>query len=75
MHMYMSSKNVAIQRTVYDALAREKRSGESFTELLARLLAQKGTADEVRGAWGNRGLSENLRRLTQIRLGKGGKHR
>jgi predicted CopG family antitoxin len=73
MHTHMPSKNVAIQRTVYDALAREKRSGESFTELLARLLAQRGAVDELRGTWGTRGLAEDLRRLTHLRQGKKGR--
>jgi len=75
MHMSMSSKNVAIQRAVYDALAREKRTGESFTELLSRLLAQRGAADEVRGAWGSRGLTEEIRRLGQLRQGRANRHR
>jgi len=73
MCIHMSSKNVAIQRTVYEALAREKRSGESFTELLARLLAQRGAADELRGAWGSRGLAEETRRLSHLRLGRRGR--
>ncbi len=72
MHIHMSSKNVAIQRAVYDALAREKRRGESFTELFSRLLAQRGTLDEVRGSWGTRGGSEDLRRLARLRRGRGG---
>jgi predicted CopG family antitoxin len=75
MNMHMSSKNVAIQRTVYDALSREKRSGESFTELLARLLAQRGTIDELRGAWGSRGLTEENRRLAQLRPHRGGRRK
>jgi predicted CopG family antitoxin len=68
-HMHMSSKNVAIQRTVYDALAREKRKGESFTDLLGRMLSQRGTIDEARGSWGPRGGSEDLRRLSRLRRG------
>ena len=65
--MHMSSKNVAIQRTVYDALAKEKRRGESFTDLFARLLSQRGTADEIRGAWGSTGGAEELRHLARLR--------
>jgi len=71
--MNMGSKNVAIQRTVYDSLAREKRRGESFTDLFARLLSQRGTVDEIRGAWGPRGLTEDLRRLAQHRRKLGGR--
>lgn len=69
----MSSKNVAIQKEVYDALAREKRRGESFTDLLVRLLNQRGTVDEVRGMWGPRGATEDLRRLARLRKGAGGR--
>ncbi len=73
--MHMSSKNVAIQRSVYDALAREKRGGESFTELFARLLSQRGATDEVRGAWTAEGLSRDLHHLVQLRTGSGRKPR
>jgi predicted CopG family antitoxin len=67
----MSSRNVAVQRAVYDALKKEKRAGESFTSLFLRLLNQRGSLDEVRGAWGASGLSEDLRRWTQVRRGGG----
>lgn len=67
MHIHMSSKNVAIQRTTYDALLREKRRGESFTELFARLLAQRGTTEEIRGAWGPEGSARDLRVLARLR--------
>lgn len=63
----MSSKNVAVQRAVYDALNRERRRGESFTALFARLLGQRGTLDEVRGTWGARGSAESVRRLARMR--------
>lgn len=63
----MSSKNVAVQKSVYDALDRERRRGESFTDLFARLLSQRGALDEVRGAWGKRGGAESLRRLASLR--------
>ncbi|HXW67951.1 MAG TPA: antitoxin VapB family protein [Thermoplasmata archaeon] len=68
----MSSKNVAIQRTIYDALEREKRRGESFTELFARLLHQPGTLEELRGAWGVGGAAEDQRRLARLRRTGGG---
>lgn len=67
MHMHMSSKNVAIQRSVYDALTRERRQGESFTELFVRLLQQPAPADEIRGAWGQEGTSHDLRMLDRLR--------
>jgi predicted CopG family antitoxin len=73
--MNMSSKNVAIQKSVYDALARERRRGESFTDLFVRLLSQRGAVDEIRGAWGARGSSEDLRRLARFRRGYEGRSR
>ena len=73
MHMRMSSKNVAVQRTVYDALAREKRRGESFTGLFVRLLSQRGTLEEMRGAWGSQGGAEDLRRLARLRRSPAGR--
>jgi predicted CopG family antitoxin len=60
-----------VQRTVYEALKKEKRAGESFTSLFVRLLNQRGSLDEVRGAWGGPGLAEDLRRWGQMRRGGG----
>jgi Putative antitoxin len=47
----MSSRNVAVRKDVYDALQREKRPDESFTQLFLRLLNQRGPLDELRGSW------------------------
>ena len=47
----MSSRNIAVQQAVYDALDREKRPGESFTALLRRLLDQREGLEELYGAW------------------------
>jgi len=52
MHMYMGSRNIAVQNSTYEALNREKRSGESFTELLRRLLEQREGLSELSGHWG-----------------------
>jgi predicted CopG family antitoxin len=48
----MSSRNVAIQKDVYEALGKEKRPGESFTRLFLRLLHQRAPLDDVVGGWG-----------------------
>jgi len=48
----MPSRNIAVQKTVYDALLQEKRTGESFTSVLRRLLDQRGGLEELSGAWG-----------------------
>jgi len=64
----MPSHNIAVQKTVYEALAREKRSGESFTSLLRRLLDQRGGLEDVIGAWGKRGSATNQRILRSFRV-------
>lgn len=69
MHVYMSSKNVAIQRTVYDALSREKRQGESFTSLFRRLLDQREGIEEVMGLWGPARARLDRALLRQLRGG------
>jgi predicted CopG family antitoxin len=69
----MPSRNVAVQRDVYEALKKEKRAGESFTGLFVRLLNQRGTLEEIRGSWGEGGYAENVRRLARIRRLRGGR--
>jgi len=61
----MSSRNIAVQKSVYDALLQEKRAGESFTAVLRRLLDQRGGIEEISGAWGSpdRRAREALRAL------------
>jgi predicted CopG family antitoxin len=71
----MPSRNVAVQKDVYDSLKKEKRTGESFTSLFVRLLNQRGTLDEVRGAWGDSGMNDDLRRVRALRHHKGGARR
>jgi predicted CopG family antitoxin len=66
----MPSRNIAVQKAVYDALAREKRAGESFTSLFRRLLEQRQGIEEGIGAWGtargkvDRAALAELRRAT-----------
>lgn len=50
----MSSRNIAVQKGVYDALVREKRGSESFTKVLGRLLSQRGPLDDLVGVWPQR---------------------
>lgn len=50
--IFVSSRNVAIRKDVYDALNRERRPGESFTRLFDRLLHQRGPLEELVGGWG-----------------------
>lgn len=65
----MPSKNIAVQRAVYDALDREKRTAESFTSVLRRLLEQRRGLEEVTGAWGERGHRADRLRLRRLREG------
>jgi predicted CopG family antitoxin len=64
----MPSRNIAVQKTVYDLLSREKRAGESFTALFRRLLDQRGGIDEIAGSWGRPGRGERAA-LKEIRSG------
>jgi predicted CopG family antitoxin len=63
----MSSRNIAVQRAVADALEREKRAGESFTSVLRRLLDQRRGLEDVWGSWGSRGTKASRARLRQLR--------
>ena len=63
----MPSRNIAVQKAVYDALEREKRTGESFTSVLRRLLEQRRSLDDVWGGWGPRGHRSDRTRLQRLR--------
>jgi predicted CopG family antitoxin len=63
----MPSRNIAVQRVVYDALTREKRAGESFTSLLRRLLEQRQGLEESLGRWGASGERTDLSALREMR--------
>lgn len=65
----MTSRNVAVRKDVYDALDREKRGRESFTQVLLRLLNQKGPLEEIFGSWG---ASDARRDEPHLRLLRGG---
>jgi predicted CopG family antitoxin len=63
----MSSRNIAVQKGVYDALTSEKRAGESFTNLLRRLLNQRQGLEENVGGWGSVGSSADRAGLRALR--------
>ena len=65
--IYMPSRNIAVQRAVYEALDREKRAGESFTSVLRRLLEQRRGIEDVWGAWGPHGGRADRARFRQLR--------
>ena len=68
----MPSRNIAVQKAVYEALDREKRAGESFTSVVRRLLEQQRGLDELSGAWGARPSRADRLRLRKLR-GSGGR--
>ena len=47
----MASKNISITDEAYDALSREKRNDESFTETILRLTRSKGKLADCLGTW------------------------
>ncbi len=67
----MSSRNIAVQRAVYEALEREKRSGESFTSVLRRLLEHQRGLEELAGAWAARPSRADRSRLRRLRVAGG----
>ena len=63
----MPSHNVAVRKDVYDALRKEKRPNESFTQLFVRLLNQRGPMDDLEGAWPRRDRAQDLREWRAVR--------
>lgn len=63
----MPSQNIAVQREVYHALRKERRSGESFTVQLRRLLDGRAALSDLLGAWGGTGHAEDLAHLRRLR--------
>jgi predicted CopG family antitoxin len=58
MHMHMDTqermaKNVALADDVYEMLQREKREGESFSEVIRRWHRSKGSLLDFFGVWGD----------------------
>lgn len=66
----MPSQNIAVQKGVYDALRKEKRTEESFTELFRRLLDERGRLDEVLGSWGPASAVSDRAALHRLREGR-----
>ena len=48
----MPSKTIMVRKPVYEALAHEKRSGESFSRLMERLLSRRRGLESCFGLWG-----------------------
>lgn len=66
--IYMPSRNIAVQSAVFGALEREKRAGESFTDLFRRMLDQRGDLDALFGAWGKNRYRADRAVLKRLRM-------
>ena len=44
------AKNIAVSDDIYESLMRLKRENESFSEVIRKLLAQKGLLSEIAGS-------------------------
>ena len=55
MHVYtyidMASKNISITQEAYEALLRQKKNKESFTETILRITTKSGKLADCFGAW------------------------
>ncbi len=69
----MSSRNIAVQKSVYEALARQKRGPESFTSVLRRLLEHQAGLLDLIGAWGKSGERSDQAALRALRARPGAK--
>jgi predicted CopG family antitoxin len=47
----MGSRNISITNEAYDALSKEKRKDESFTDIILRLTRSKGKLADCLGTW------------------------
>ena len=69
------AKNIAISDDIYESLLRLKRENESFSEVIRKLLAQRGLLSEIAGTktfsleeWSNiKDAFSNQQHLDEIR--------
>jgi predicted CopG family antitoxin len=54
----MGSVNISIRESVYRELRRRRGRGESFSDVLEKLLQQPGRLSDFAGAWSDMGASE-----------------
>ncbi len=47
----MATKTISIKKEAYDALLREKKSRESFTDTILRITEKAGKLSDCLGAW------------------------
>ena len=68
--VYMTTKNISITDEAYEALRREKRKEESFTETILRLTESRGKLSDSFGSWK---LSDEEEAMIKRELSKGWK--
>ncbi len=69
----MPSRNIAVQKSTYDALVREKRGAESFTSVIRRLLEHQADLSGLSGAWGRARARADDAALRSLRGGGRGR--
>ncbi len=47
----MATKNISITEEAYEALQRQRRNNESFTQIILRLTQSRGKISDLYGAW------------------------
>lgn len=67
-HMPMTSRNISITEEAYEALQREKRRDESFTDAILRLTRKGGRLADCFGAWK---MTDEEQTSTEKELAKG----
>ena len=69
--MFVATKTLTVVEEAYEALAREKTPGESFSEVIIRLTSRRGSLKDCFGAW--KISDEELARMQNL-LGAGWKN-
>lgn len=67
--IHVVSKTITISLEAYEALVREKRPGESFSDVILRLVRRSGDMMELAGKWSDvddRLAEELLRSLREV---------
>lgn len=59
----MPTKTISIMDDAYDALARCKLPGESFSDTVRRITKKKTKLDDLFGAWKDTGIAEDIKQL------------
>ena len=76
-HTHMVTKNIAITQDAYDMLKRQKRQGESFSEVINRSFTKKGDISQFIGAWSDMSdeTAEKIKKHIETMRSRAGKRR